>query len=100
MSESACRILERPGHKLSDAEVDYEAFAGVHNLIITHAGIRFRVQFAEQTLRRKSLEDQGSLSSSVAGSWTPTICRAAAASATIEVRRVRDKRRTVERKAH
>ena len=43
MSESACRILERPGHKLSDAEVDYEAFAGVHNFIINHAGIRFRI---------------------------------------------------------
>ena len=57
VEEAACRILERLGHKLSDAEVDYETFAGVHNFIINHAGTRFRVQFAEQTLRRKSAED-------------------------------------------
>jgi hypothetical protein len=50
-------FLERLGHKLSDVEVDYEAFAGVHNFNINHGGTRFRVQFAEQTLRRKSVED-------------------------------------------
>ena len=33
VEEAACRILERLGHKLTDAEVDYEAFAGVHNFI-------------------------------------------------------------------
>ena len=49
--------MERLGHKLSDAEVDYETFAGIHNFIINHAGTRFRVQFAEQALRRKSVED-------------------------------------------
>jgi len=57
VEEAACRILERLGHKLNDAEVDYETFAGVHNFIINHAGARFRVQFAEQTLRRRSVED-------------------------------------------
>ena len=57
VEEAACRILERLGHKLSDAEVDYETFAGMHNFIINHAGTRFRVQFAEQALRRKSIED-------------------------------------------
>ena len=57
VEEAACRILERLGHKLSDAEVDYETFAGMHKLIINHAGTRFRVQFAEQALRRKSVED-------------------------------------------
>jgi hypothetical protein len=57
VEEAACRILERLGHKLSDAEVDYETFAGMHNFIINHAGTRFRVQFAEQALRRKSVED-------------------------------------------
>ena len=57
IEEAACRILERLGHKLSDAEVDYETFAGMHNFIINHAGTRFRVQFAEQALRRKSVED-------------------------------------------
>ena len=58
IEEAACRILERLGHKLSDAEVDYESFAGMHNFIINHAGTRFRVQFAEQTLLRKSADDQ------------------------------------------
>ena len=57
VEEAACRILDRLGHKLNDAEVDYETFAGVHHFIINHAGTRFRVQFAEHTLRRKSAED-------------------------------------------
>jgi hypothetical protein len=57
VEEAACRILERLGDKLIDAEVDYESFSGVHNFIIKHAGTRFRVQFAEQALRRKSVED-------------------------------------------
>jgi hypothetical protein len=57
VDEAACRILERLGHKLTDAQVDYESFAGVHNFIINHAGTRFRVQFAEQALLRKSVED-------------------------------------------
>jgi hypothetical protein len=52
VEEAARTILERLGHKLRDAEVDYETFAGMHNFIINHAGARFRVQFAEQTLRR------------------------------------------------
>ena len=34
VEEAACRILERLGHELSDAEVDYETFAGMHNFII------------------------------------------------------------------
>ena len=57
VEEAACRILERLGRKLTDAEVDYETFAGMHNFIINHAGTRFRVQFADQALRRKSVED-------------------------------------------
>src|SRR6188768_2594038 len=57
VEEAACRILERLGHKLSDAEVDYETFAGMHNFTINHSDTRFRVQFAEQALRRKSVED-------------------------------------------
>ena len=57
VEEAACRILERLGHKLTDAEVDYETFAGMHNFIIKHAGTRFRVRFAEQALRRKSVAD-------------------------------------------
>ena len=50
VEEAACRILERLGHKLTDAEVDYEAFAGMHNFIINHAGTRFGVQFAASGL--------------------------------------------------
>ena len=57
VEDSACVILERLGQKLSDAELDYETFAGVHNFIINHAGNRFRVQFSEQTLLRKSVEE-------------------------------------------
>jgi hypothetical protein len=57
VEEAACRILDRLGRKLGDAEVDYETFAGVHNFIINHAGTRFRVQFAEQALLRKNAEE-------------------------------------------
>ena len=57
VEEIACVILERLGQKLSDAELDYESFAGVHNFIINHAGTRFRVQFTEQTLLGKSAEE-------------------------------------------
>jgi hypothetical protein len=57
VEEAACRILERLGQKISDAEVDYETFAGLHNFIIKLAGIRFKVQFAEETLLRKSIEE-------------------------------------------
>jgi hypothetical protein len=57
VEEAACRILERLGRKLTDAEVDYETFAGMHNFIINHAGTRLRVQFDEQMLRKKSVED-------------------------------------------
>ena len=57
VEETACVILERLGEKLSDAELDYESFAGVHNFIIDHAGTRFRVQFTEQTLLGKSAEE-------------------------------------------
>jgi hypothetical protein len=52
--EAACAILERLALQLSDATVDYECAAGVHHFMITYAGTRFRVQFAEQVLLRKS----------------------------------------------
>jgi len=42
------------GQKLSDAEVDYESFNGLHNFLIRHDGTRFRVQFTDQALLRKS----------------------------------------------
>ena len=50
----ACTILEHLRQKLSDAEIDYESFDGVHNFLIRHDGTRFRVQFTEQGLLRKS----------------------------------------------
>ncbi len=55
--EAACAILERLALQLSDATVDYECAAGVYHFMITYAGTRFRVQFAEQVLLRKSLKD-------------------------------------------
>ena len=38
------------------ARKDYESFNGMHNFIITHAGTRFRIQFAEQALLTRSME--------------------------------------------
>ena len=52
----ACTIFERLGLELAGAQLDYESFNGIHNFIITHAGTRFRIQFAEQTLLTRSME--------------------------------------------
>ena len=52
--KAACTILEHLGQKLSDAEVDYENFNGLHNFLIRHDETRFRVQFTDQALLRKS----------------------------------------------
>ena len=52
--KAACTILEHLGQKLSDAEVDYESFDGLHNFMIRHDGTRFRAQFTEQDLLRKT----------------------------------------------
>lgn len=57
VEEAACRILERLGQKISDAEVDYETFGGLHNFTIKLAGTRFKVQFAEEALVRKSIDE-------------------------------------------
>jgi hypothetical protein len=54
VEQAACTILEHLGLRLSDADVDYESFDGLHNFIIEQDGTRFRVQFTEQTLLRKS----------------------------------------------
>ena len=54
VEKAACTILEHLGQKLSDAEVDYESFNGLHNFLIRHDGTRFRVQFTDQALLRKS----------------------------------------------
>jgi hypothetical protein len=50
----ACTILEHLRQKLSDAEIDYESFDGVHNFLIRHDRTRFRGQFTDQALLRKS----------------------------------------------
>ena len=55
--EAACAILERLALQLSDATVDYECAGGVYHFMIAYAGTRFRVQFPEQVLLRKSLKD-------------------------------------------
>jgi hypothetical protein len=52
----ACTIFERLGLELPGAQLDYESFNGIHNFIIAHAGTRFRIQFAEQTLLTRSME--------------------------------------------
>jgi len=57
VEQVACTILERLGNILIDAVLDYESFAGVHNFSINHGGTRFRVQFADQMLLRKSVEE-------------------------------------------
>jgi len=57
VEEVACTILEQLGHRLTDVELDYDSFAGMHNFIIKHAGSRFRIQFSEHTLLRKSIEE-------------------------------------------
>src|SRR4051794_39628122 len=54
VEKAACTILEHLGQKLSDAEVDYETFIGLHNSLIRHEGTRFRVQSTDKALRRKS----------------------------------------------
>ena len=53
VEKAACTILEHLGQKLSDAEIDYESFDGLHNFLIQHDGTRFRVQFTEQALLMK-----------------------------------------------
>ena len=49
-------VFERLGRELAAAQLDYESFNGIHNFTITHAGTRFRIQFAEQTLLTGSME--------------------------------------------
>lgn len=55
--ERACMILEGLSCQLSDGQVDYAAFGGQHEFVITHAGARFKVRFAEHKLVRKSIEE-------------------------------------------
>jgi hypothetical protein len=53
----ACVILERLIDRLHDATVDYQCNAGVHEFVVLHAGSRFKIQFAEQSLLRRSEQD-------------------------------------------
>ena len=51
---AACTILKHLGQTFGSAEVDYESFDGLHNFIIQQDRTRFRVQFTDQALLRKS----------------------------------------------
>jgi hypothetical protein len=53
----ACLILERLIDQLHDATVDYQCSAGVHEFVVVHSGSRFKIQFPEQSLLRRSEQD-------------------------------------------
>jgi hypothetical protein len=53
----ACMILEGLSCHLSDGQVDYECSRGEHKFVITRAGARFNVRFAEHKLRRKGVDE-------------------------------------------
>ncbi len=52
--ERARTVLQRLRHTLNDAKIGYESVEGVHSFLIQHGGTRFRVQFTERTLIKKS----------------------------------------------
>jgi hypothetical protein len=54
VAAAACTILEHLGQTFRGAKVDYESLDGLHNFIIEQDGTRFRVQFNDQALLRKS----------------------------------------------
>jgi hypothetical protein len=53
----ACRILESLIERLHDATVDYQCYGGVHRFVVRHAGSRFKIEFPEQSLLRRSEQD-------------------------------------------
>lgn len=53
----ACRILESLIERLHDATVDYQCHGGVHEFVVLHAGSRFKIEFPEQSLLRRSEQD-------------------------------------------
>ncbi len=55
--EAACAVLERLADRLPEASVEYQCGAGVHYFFIRHGATRFKIQFSEQTLTRKSAQD-------------------------------------------
>jgi hypothetical protein len=57
IEEKACMILEGLSCHLSDGQVDYECSRGEHTFLITHAGSRFNVRFAEHKLLRKGVDE-------------------------------------------
>jgi hypothetical protein len=57
IEEKACMILESLSCHLSDGQVDYECLRGEHKFLITCAGARFNVRFAEHKLLRKGVDE-------------------------------------------
>ena len=53
----ACALLEHLIDRLHDAEVDYQCSGSSHELLVRHAGSRFTIRFAEQSLLTKTLPD-------------------------------------------
>jgi hypothetical protein len=51
----ACAVLEHLIGRLHDAEVDYQCAGSSHEFLIRHAGSRFTIRFAEQSLLTKTL---------------------------------------------
>lgn len=53
----ACSFLERLTNEFSDADVDYQCSAGVHEFVVRHAGSRFKIEFSDPSLLRRSERD-------------------------------------------
>jgi hypothetical protein len=53
----ACSFLERLTNEFSDADVDYQCSAGVHEFVVRHAGSRFKIEFSDPSLLRTSERD-------------------------------------------
>jgi hypothetical protein len=53
----ACALLEHLVDRLHNAGVDYQCKGTSHELLVRHAGSRFTIRFAEQSLLTKTLPD-------------------------------------------
>jgi hypothetical protein len=53
----AASILERLGHSLSDADLDYQAGEGIHEFIVRLGGMRHVIDFTDDLMERKNDKD-------------------------------------------
>ena len=53
----ACSLLERLTERLDDATVDYQCNRGVHEFLVRRAGSRFKIEFSEPSLLRRSEQE-------------------------------------------